>query len=134
MRSNESVVGTDQGVVKAFAIKRMTTKERWDYMAVKNMPGTLMGPDPNKPGRDRVPIRIEARVDRDAEQPSGSDGKEKQVRRMKITKKVLEKTGFTEGCEGCRYMQAGMDEQREHSEVCRKRIEEEIGKTEDGQR
>ena len=27
MRSNESVVGTDQGVVKAFAIKRMTPKE-----------------------------------------------------------------------------------------------------------
>ena len=80
------------------------------------MPGTLMGPDPSRPGRDRVPIRIEARIEREVEQPSGSDGKKKQVRRMKITRKVLEKTGFTEECEGCRYMHAGMDEQREHSE------------------
>ena len=85
-------------------------------------------------GRDRVPIRIEARVEREVEKPSGSDGRRKQVRRMKITKKVLEKTGFTEGCEGCRYMQAGMDEQREHSEKCRQRIEEELAKTEEGQR
>ena len=64
MRSNESVVGTDQGVIKAFAIKRLTEKERTSLEAVKNMPGTLMGPDPNRPGRDRVPIGIEARVER----------------------------------------------------------------------
>ena len=134
MRANESVVGTDQGVIKAFAIKRLMEKERWSLEAVKNMPGTLMGPDPNRPGRDRVPIRIEARVDREAEHPSGSDGRRKQVRRMKITRKVLERTGFIEGCEGCRYMQAGMDEQREHSEKCRQRIEEELAKTEEGQR
>ena len=29
MRSNESVVGTDQGVIKAFAIKRISPKDRW---------------------------------------------------------------------------------------------------------
>ena len=80
MRSNESVVGTDQGVIKAFAIKRMSPENRWDRGAVKDMPGTLMGPDPNRPGRDRVPIRIEARVDREVEKPSGPSDKEKQVR------------------------------------------------------
>ena len=53
---------------------------------------------------------------------------------MNITINVLENTGFIEGCEGCRYMQAGMDEQREHSEKCRQRIEEELAKTEEGQR
>ena len=134
MRSNESVVGTEQGVIKAFAIKRMAGKERWNLEAVKSMPGTLMGPDPSRPGRDRVPIRIEARIEREVEQPSGSDGRKKQVRIMKITRKILEKVGFTEECEGCRYMQAGMEEQREHSEKCRQRIEKELVKTEEGQR
>ena len=31
-------------------------------------------------------------------------------------------------------MQAGMDEQREHREKCRRRIEEELAKTDEGQR
>ena len=65
------MIGTDQGVIKAFAIKRMSPKERWDYLAVKNMPGTLVGPDPNRPGRDRLSNRIEAGLDREDEQPSG---------------------------------------------------------------
>ena len=61
----------------------MVNRERWNYEAVKSMPGTLMEPDPNRPGRDRAPIRIEARIEREVEPPSGSEGKKKQVRRMK---------------------------------------------------
>ncbi len=52
---------------------------------------------------------------------------------MKITRKMLERIGYTEDCEGCRYMQAGMDESRPHTERCRKRIEEEMKKIQDGQ-
>ena len=37
MRSNESVVGTEQGVIKAFAIKRTAEKERWNLEAVKSL-------------------------------------------------------------------------------------------------
>ena len=55
MRSNESVVGTDQGVIKAFAVKRLMEKERWSLEAVRKMPGTLMGPYPSIPGRD-IPL------------------------------------------------------------------------------
>ena len=75
-------------------------KERWSLEAVKSMPGTLMGPDPHRPGGARVPIRREARVEREVEQPSGLDGRKEQVRRMKNTRKVLESIGFTEGLEG----------------------------------
>ena len=103
-------------MVKAFAIKRRSPKERWDYQAVKRMPRTLVGPDPNISGRYRLSIRIEARVDREDEQPSGSCTREKTVRIMRITKKDIDTVGFTEGCEGCRYIQAGMDDHREHSE------------------
>ena len=67
-------MGTEQGVVKAFAIKGMVKNGRWNHEAVRSMPGTLMGPDLNRPGRDRVPIRFEAMIEREVEQPSGSDG------------------------------------------------------------
>ena len=60
-------------------------------------------------------------------------GGEQLVRRLRITKPTLERYGYTEKCEGCRYMQAGMDDQRPHTEQCRQRIEEEMKKTQDGQ-
>ena len=34
------------------------------------------------------------------------------------------KYGYTEDCEGCRFKQAGLDNSRAHSEVCRRRLVE----------
>ena len=45
------------------------------------------------------------------------------MRRMKITESMLQKYGYTEGCEGCRAKAAGMT-QKPHGEACRKRIEQ----------
>ena len=56
------------------------------------------------------------------------------TRSLKITRTMLQEMGYTEGCEGCRYAQTGMEENRSHSEKCRKRIEEQLRKTEDGMR
>ena len=43
---------------------------------------------------------------------------------MRITGVMLQKYGYTEGCDGCRYKRAGMREARPHTEVCRRRIDE----------
>ena len=43
---------------------------------------------------------------------------------------MLNKHGCTEGCEGCRFKQAGLDATRAHSEACRRRLAEALG-TED---
>ena len=58
--------------------------------------------------------------------------REKGVRRMKITKKMLDTDGHSEECEGCRYQQAGMSEQRIHSEECRARMESCAAEDEEG--
>ena len=57
---------------------------------------------------------------------------EKGPRRMKISGKLLKKYGYTAGCDGCRYKEAGMEEQRAHSEACRDRIWEALEKDDEG--
>ena len=88
-------------------------------------------PNPNKPG-DHVPVRInfDEPVNLVPEEES-TDKKEVNMRRFRITIPMLNKHGYTEGCEGCRFKQAGLDATRAHSEACRKRLAEALG-TEDG--
>ena len=46
-QSNEILVGTEEGVVRAWAIKRVPEAERWSEARIKNMKGTPQKPDPN---------------------------------------------------------------------------------------
>lgn len=85
--SNEVLVGTVEGVVRAYAYKRMDEEQRWDRDAIRAMKGTPARPNPNKPGTD-VPIRIT--VDGIDEEEGeleelGPARDESNVRRMKIT-------------------------------------------------
>ena len=63
--------------------------------------------------------------------PTAHPRKEPQMRRMKITESVLQKYGYTEGCEGFRAKAAGMT-QKHHGETCRKRIEQALDGDEAG--
>ena len=38
--SNETVIGTAEGVVRAYAVKRMPEDERWDKVAIEGMRDT----------------------------------------------------------------------------------------------
>ena len=49
-----------------------------------------------------------------------------------IKKHHFEKFGFTEDCEGCRILRSGVMPRRSHLDSCRKRIYEELFKTEEG--
>ena len=53
------------------------------------------------------------------------------MRRMKITESMLQKYGYTEGCEGRRAKAASMT-QKLHGEACRKRKEQALGGDEAG--
>ena len=71
-----------------------------------------------------IPIRVRFDPPRVGEpDPTMQPRKEPQMRRMKITEIMLQKYGYTEGCEGCRAKAAGMT-QKPHGEACRKRIEQ----------
>ena len=54
---------------------------------------------------------------------------EQEARRLYIKKKILEKYGYTEDCEACRRMRAGIGQAgRAHTEKCRSRVENEMDK------
>ena len=55
--SNEHLVGTTDGVIRAYSVKRQSPDQRWCPELVRGMKGTPQQPDPLKPGI-AVPIRI----------------------------------------------------------------------------
>jgi len=132
-KSNEVVIGTYDGVVRAWAIRRRSD-DPWDSKLIKGMRGTPQQPDPNRPGSN-IPIQVSFETST-AEPTVVTETlrKETAPRSMKIMKWMLDKHGYTEGCEGCRVKRSGMSMQRAHSEACRQRIEEEVAKDEKDRR
>jgi len=122
-RSNEMLVGTAAGVVRAWALKRKVDEERWNAEEIANMKGTPQQPVPGKVGT-YIPITV--RIDREddvepleVQAPRQEDA----PRRMQLRKRHFEKHEYTEGCEGCRRRKSGMG-QRPHTRECRRRMEE----------
>lgn len=132
--SNETIVGTDGGLIRACAIRRQAEDVRWDKRKIIALRGSPQQPDPSKPGL-AIPIiiKFDDKIEEKMESASDEDA-EIVRRRLKITKAVLERYGHTEGCEGCRSQRAGLKEYRNHTEACRSRIEKDMEETEDGSR
>ena len=131
--NNEVLIGTESGVVRAYAVKRLSADERWSAEAIKAMKGTPQQPDPKKPGLI-IPssVRFEEKDD-DEEVEDETVEREVIRRRIRLSKKTRSKYGYTEDCEGCRAQKAGLVP-RNHSETCRSRVSEEMKKTEEGAR
>ena len=134
-RSNEAIIGTREGVVRAYAVQRMDEESRWDAKYLQEMKGTPQQPDPLRPG---LTIPIKVNIDPPHEDPPAPEGPadkcDRQIRRMRITGVMLQKYGYTEGCDGCRYKRAGMREAGPLTEVCRRRIGEAMMGDETGRR
>ena len=121
--TNETIVGTAEGVVRASATRRQDVDERWKGDLIKKPRRTPARPDSN-----RVQLMTPMRVRFDPPQvgepdPTMQPWKEPQMRPMKITESMLQKYRYPEGCEGCRAKAAGMT-QKLHGEAFRKRIEQ----------
>ena len=132
--TNEILIGTTEGVVRAYAIRRKAEDQRWDPVMIKEMKGTPQQPDPSKPG-GQIPVRI--RFDEAAKlvpEETKPARVETELRRFRITTPMLERYGFTEGCQGCRFKQAGLKDGRGHSETCRTRLMEAMKEDEEGRK
>ena len=122
--SNETLIGTKEGVVRAWAVKRMSEEERWSAQAIREMQGTPARPNPNMPGNDvpvqiHVPIEIEGPAIPHPEPARNEDG----ARRTYLKAKDFEKHGYSENCEGCRRLRTRGMGARPHTEECRSRME-----------
>ena len=120
--TNEVVIGTREGVVKAWAIKRRPGDEKWDGNLVKEMQGTPSKPNPNAPGVT-IPIKISIpggdRMDPEEVRPPRN---ETSSRGAYLKKQDFEKYGYTGNCEGCRRVRTGLPA-RAHNADCRLRME-----------
>ena len=125
------LIGTKEGVVRAWATKRNTEKEQWSAEDILNMAGAPARPNPQAPGNDiPIHIRIEAGGE-PAMEETRPPRVETEPRRTYLKKRDFEKHGYTEGCEGCRRLRTGCMTARPHDEACRNRIGEALRKEDD---
>ena len=90
-RTNEVVIGTPDGIVKAWAVRRRPEDERWDMEAVNAIKGTPARPTPGK-NDARIPIRIRLDIDDEAEVMKDMI-RDEAPRRAYIRKKCYENKG-----------------------------------------
>ena len=116
-QSNEAIIGTRDGVVKARDVKRKATdEERWNgenFDAVKGVPWEPV------PGRGGIELRSRVHIPEEAEEvskPMSGEPREFKYRRARITKEDIRKAGFTEGCPGCKAVNRGLKYHEEHTE------------------
>ena len=131
--------------VRVRTIRRLPEEERWSNELITNIRATPRYPNPHKKpkeGEDRLeaphdeelsPMTSDkAEIKRgtsDELSPPTSGPRDSAMRELKITKRILEKFGYSDGCEGCLHAEAGLSH-RAHSATCRTRIYRELGEDE----
>ena len=116
--TNEVLIGTKEGVIRAYTVWRKEEGERWNLEAIKGMKGTPKQPDPSRGGIE-IPIRVRFDDPNDEDPiPSVQPKRGPDLRRMRITDEILKKYGYTEGCDGCRFKRTGLGDHRAHTERC----------------
>eukprot|EP00973_Karenia_brevis_P001575 213524-Karenia_brevis.AAC.1 len=66
--SADYLIGTDEGVVRSWSVKRSSPGEQWNLEALKSMKGTPARPNPEAPGIT-VPIKITMPLPRELREP-----------------------------------------------------------------
>ena len=132
--SSETLIGTKDGVVRASSIKRSNVQEKWNMEDIKAMQGTPQRPDPNKPGT-HIPTRIRMEPEVDVEVDGSRPARrEEGPRSTYLKKEAFEKYKYTEGCEGCRRLQAGVARNIVHKPECRERMYKAMSETPEGRK
>ena len=123
LRMDESLIGTQNGVVRARTLRRLPEGDRQDRELLLSVKGSIWKPVPADETQEEAPARIflPAPVVVAASLPdslpprvSAAPG---EPRRVYLRRGVeLRKYGFTEGCPGCVSAQAGTTPAQSHSE------------------
>ena len=115
--TNEALIGTPHGVVRAYSFRRRDDASRWSTALISGMKGTPKQPDPSRPGIHN-PIKM---------QMIGLEHSEAVIpRRFRIVTDMLAAYGYSAGCAGCRNKRSRFTGARDHTDACRRRITEAI--------
>jgi len=103
--SNEILIGTADGVVRAYTVQRKVEGEQWSASDIENMRGTPHQPDPTRPGT-RIPISVKF------DEPDETEAvrveatrKDTVCRRMTISASILRKLWLFRWMRGLQVLQ-----------------------------
>ena len=131
LRSTETLVGTTKGVVRAYAMLSPSTQ--WDINQILDMKGTTQRPDPSTPGLS-IPVKIRLEPDVKVDMPISRPARKKEgPRDVYLSRGDFETYRYTEGCEGCSRLTAGMAP-RPHTAKCRLRMKDDMEITPEGRK
>ena len=142
-RTEETLIGTPNGVIKCRTISRFAEGDRWNVEMVVNMAGVPWQPIPTKTGQ-HIPVEVNENGDvpdehQEIEEPpkarAEADEEEleyyRRAHNLHISQKAINKYGATEGCPACsvinrRGHMSGGRLGYNHNTACRTRILEEM--------
>ena len=131
LRSGEVIIGTKSVIVHARTIRRRLEDARWDAEEALSIKGTPWDPTPGvDPELIPTAVRGPPIPDEEVKPPELEPGMV--GRRTPIRKADVVKFGYTAGCPACAQLEAGDATRMGHNEVCRRRVEAEFMKTEEG--
>ena len=130
-RTTEYLVGTSEGIISCTTMRRLQDDLAYDKACLDEInvgyrDFVCKGAMSENP---RVRMAVPMPENRDQAPITGQSV----PRRMRIAPRDLHEHGYTIGCPGCEAVQSGKDLKRNHTEDCRKRIEAEVERTEEGQ-
>jgi hypothetical protein len=133
-------IGTADGVVRTWTIKRLPEEDKWQSDLLEKMVGLpwQLRPTSSKPlESDAPPLTIELAPEEKEVEP---EPKVEQKRKGYVPRGIyvrrdveLKRFGFTPGCDGCERARMGLS-YRAHSSVCKARIMEELNKSDEGKK
>ena len=141
-RSDEAIIGTDQGAVKARTIRRLPKEQRWDAEAINRLRGSPRRPVPgvesdHLPTDTAVSLPPGAGEDEEtaATRKTGDIRRnpprvEEEPRRMYVRKAYIDKYRRTPGCPRCDAI--GSKNPPAHDQTCRDRVTSELEKDDEG--
>ena len=132
-RTSEAIVDTKDGVVRAGTIRRVGAHRRWDAEGPDAVRGVPWKWDPDaEEVTDRLLVRLLSKDEKKHLAGPAPEAGPKIVYRMSLKRDDFVEKGFTEGCLGCKAILSGGGV-RGHSEACRRRMEELMQKSSEGQ-
>ena len=125
-----SLIGTPSGALTCRSVKQRPSNERWSAEALGKMNGQpwSMSGAPQQTFKD---VSIKEAEPKQQEDKEGEQGNTR--RRVQISRKDLQKHGYSTKCAGCQAAKGG-GQAKNHTERCRRRIEAELEKTVEGRR
>ena len=130
-RNADVLAITDDGVIRGTSVHRRPEQERWDTTDLDKLKGLPWNRRPHEREMSELPLPIS--LPPMELPPVEAKDREFAPRRVYIKRTDIEQFGMTVDCPGCEAMITG-GAARMHNPACRSRIEEELGKTLEGQK